>query len=287
MVESAYVVVANAQNFATEVLARSKQVPVLVDFWADWCAPCKMLLPIITKLAEEYQGQFILAKVNSDMEQELTMEYGVRSLPTLKLFRHGKVVEEVMGVQPEPVLRAMIDRFRERPTDKLLNQAETMRHAGQYDEALALLKQAQQHEPDYHAITLDLAATYLATGHTDEVEALLNSLPANIQAEDSVKRLQGLLQFSRIAAEAPDKTELQQRIAADDKDLTARYQLSARLALAEQYAEALEQLLEIMRRDRKFADDGGRRGMVAIFELLGHDHELVGRYRSQMSRLLY
>jgi len=286
-VESPYVIVANAQNFATEVLERSKQVPVLVDFWADWCAPCKMLMPIVTQLAEAYQGQFILAKVNSDAEQGLAMEYGVRSLPTLKLFRHGDVVEEVMGVQPESVLRTMIDRYRERPADKLRNQAGRLRLQGQYDEALALLQRAQQDEPDYHVVTLDMAATHLAAGQTEQAEALLHALPANVQAEDDVKRLNSLVQFSHVVREAPDNAQLQQRLNTDAADLTARYQLGARHVLAGQYDEALQQLLEIMRRDRQFSDDAGRKGMLAVFEILGHDHELVGRYRSQMSRLLY
>jgi putative thioredoxin len=124
------IVIADAQNFTVQVIEKSEKVPVLVDFWAEWCAPCKMLLPILNKLVEEYQGQFILAKVNSDEQQELAAQYGIRSIPALKLFRHGKVVEEMTGVQSESVLREMIDRHRDRPADKLREQASAAHLAG-------------------------------------------------------------------------------------------------------------------------------------------------------------
>jgi len=109
MNHSPYIIIVTAQNFTTEVIEKSRQVPVLVDFWAAWCAPCKMILPVLTKLANEYQGKFILAKVNTDEEQQLASQYGIRSIPTLKLFRHGQVVEDIMGAQSESVLRDMID----------------------------------------------------------------------------------------------------------------------------------------------------------------------------------
>ncbi len=287
MSESPYIIIANADNFTAEVIEKSNQVPVLVDFWAEWCAPCKMLMPVLTKLVKEYQGQFILAKVNSDEQQELAAQYGIRSIPTLKLFRHGQVVEEKMGAQPEQVLRKMIDRHRERPADKLRQQATAAHLAGDSEQAITLLEQARELEPSYHQAQLDLAKIKIDIGQIDEAQQLLNELPANIQADTSVKALMARLTFSVIAAKAPLVETLETMVANNPNDLMARYQLSAKKVLEGDHEVAMDHLLELMRRDRKFEEDAGRKGLVAVFTLLGNQGAVVNRYRSKMSALLY
>lgn len=287
MSDSLYIVIADAQNFATEVLERSYQVPVLVDFWADWCAPCKMLMPILSKLADEYQGQFILAKVNSDEQQQLASQYGIRNLPTLKLFRYGKVVDEMMGVQPETVLREMIDRHRERPADKLRQQATAIHQAGDSVQAIALLEQAREMEPSYHVIQLDLAKIMIDTQRFEEAQQLLHELPANVQTDVEVNKLMAHLTFSLIATKAPSLKTLESQLAENPNDMMAHYQLSATKVLEGAYEVAMEHLLEIMRRDRKFEDDAGRKGLLTVFTLLDNQGSLVNRYRGKMSALLY
>jgi len=285
MSDSPYIIIADAQNFTVQVIEKSEQVPVLVDFWAEWCAPCKMLLPILDKLANEYQGQFILAKVNSDEQQELAAQYSVRSIPTLKLFRHGKVVEETTGVQSETVLREMIDRHRERPADKLRQQATVAHEAGDSERAISLLEQAREMEPNYYPTLLDLAKIMIDNQRLDEAQKLLHELPPNMDAE--VSELKARLNFSLIAAKSPPLEILESTLAENPGDLMARYQLSALKVLGGDFETAMEHLLELMRRDRSFEDDAGRKGLLAVFSLLGHQGALVNRYRSKMSLLLY
>jgi putative thioredoxin len=287
MSDSPYIVIVDAQNFATEVLEKSNQVPVLVDFWAEWCAPCKMLMPILTKLVEEYQGQFILAKLNTDEQQQLATQYDIRSIPTLKLFRHGQMVEETMGAQSETVLREMIDRHRDRPADKLRLQATTAHLAGDSTLAITLLKQAQEMEPTYHQVQLDLAKILIDEKKFEEAEKLLKALPINLQAEPEVKELMAFFTFSSVAAKAPSLETLESTIANTPNDLMARYQLSAHKVLEGDHEAAIEHLLELMRRDRRFEEDAARKGLLAIFTLLGNEGPVVNRYRSKMLSLLH
>ncbi len=287
MSKSPYIVIADAHNFTTEVLEKSVSVPVLVDFWADWCAPCKMLMPILTKLVEEYQGQFILAKVNTDEQQELATQHGIRSIPTLKLFRHGQMVEETTGAQSETVLREMIDRHRERPADKLRLQATAAHLAGDSAQAIALLEQAREIEPTYHPVQLELAKIMIDNQRFEEAQQLIKELPANVQAQTEVGELMAHLTFSTVAANAPPFSTLESTLANNPNDLMAHYQLSALKVLEGEHEAAMAHLLELMRRDRKFEDDAGRKGLLAVWTLLGNQGPLVNRYRGKMSSLLY
>lgn len=287
MNHSPYIITVNAQNFTTEVIEKSHQLPILVDFWAAWCAPCKMILPVLTKLADEYQGKFILAKVNTDEEQPLAAQYGIRSIPTLKLFRHGQVVEDIMGAQPESVLRDLIDRYCERPADRLRSQATVAYLNGNIEQAIALLEQANEMEPSYYQIQLDLAKILIEAKRIEEAQQLLKNLPVNVQMEPEVNELIAHLTFVAVADKAPTVAILEQSLATNPNDHQARYQLSAHQVLAGDPEAALEHLLELMRRDRRFRDDAGRKGLVAVFTLLGNQGPIVSRYRSKMSSLLY
>ncbi len=287
MSHSPNVVIVDSQNFVKEVLEKSKKVPVLVDFWADWCAPCKMLLPVLNQLVEDYQGQFVLAKVNTDEQRELATQFNIRSIPALKLFRHGKVVEEIVGVQPEASLRALIDRHRDRPADKLRHQAREAYQRGDTEKALNLLEQARAGEPTYYAIHQEIASILIESQRFEEAEQLLKSLPANVQMEPGINQLVIHLKFSSLAASAPAKQELERILEADPNHSLARYQLSAHFVSSGDYESALQHLLELLRRDRRFNEEAARKGLLDIFTLLGNQGELVSRYRGKMSLLLY
>lgn len=287
MTSSEYIYPVEEENFHRLVVEKSYQVPVLVDFWADWCAPCHMLMPILSKLAEEYGGQFLLAKVNTDEQRQLAMEHGIRSLPTVRLFRHGAVVEEFFGVQPEEAIRALLDAHVERESDQVRVQAMEAQARGNTAEAVAMLRQALDSDPGNERINLDLASLLIEQGQFDEAERVLKSLPSNRQLDPDVSRLFATMSFGRIAQEAPPAETLETQIHEDPKNCEARYQLSAIKTLAGDYQGAMDQLLEILRRDRSFRDDAGRKGLIAIFELLGEDNPLVNRYRGLMSKALY
>lgn len=287
MSDSPYIFEVDAGNFADVVLHGSNQVPVLVDFWADWCAPCRMLMPILAKLVEEYNGAFLVAKVNSDQQQELAARYGVRSLPTVKVFRNGEVVDEFMGALPEGSVRELLERHVARASDQIRANALQAHTEGDSEQAIGLLQTALGSDPENYRIHLDLITVLMETGRYLDAGKVIASLPASRRNEPQVQALASRLEFASVADEAPDPAALEARIGADAADSEARYQLAAIRILAGDYEAALGQLLEIMRRDRAFRDDAGRKGMIAVFAMLDNTGPLVSRYRGLMSSALY
>lgn len=284
---SPHVIDVTEDTFAAAVLQNSSQLPVLVDFWADWCQPCQLLTPLLHNLAEFYGGAFLLAKVNADREQRLAAQFSVRSLPTVKLFRHGRVVEELIGLQPESVYRAVIERYRAKASTPLLEQAETAWQRGDQTKALERLRKARELDPDDSEITLNLAEKLIATGDAEGAKAVLDELPALERLEDPASTLYARLEFLSLAANAAETAELEQGLENNPNDCSARRQLGARRVMEGDYQAALEQFLEIMRRDPGFEDEAGRKGLLALFTLLGSDHPLVVNYRRQMSVLMH
>jgi putative thioredoxin len=274
------------QNFAALVLEASKHNPVLVDFWAPWCGPCKMLAPALATLASEYRGGFRLAKVNTDDEQMLAREYGIRSLPTVKVFKDGRVVDEFTGVLAASAIRAIIERHIEHEVDKIRRRAEAAFEGGDANTALRLLKEAAEMGPNDTSVKVLTARILMLTGTPEEARSLLQSLPMDASLTAEVKRLQAQLEFAQTANEAFDEADLERKISDDPRDLQARYRLSARRVMRGDYEGALEQLFEVMRRDRSFENDVGRRGILSVFEILGGG-ELVSRYRRKMVHLLH
>lgn len=286
MSTAAYSADVTQDNFQSLVLDQSQRIPVLVDFWAAWCGPCQMLMPVLKTLAETYQGKFFLAKINSDEQQALAARFGVRSIPTVKLFRHGQVVDEFMGVQPERGIRAMLDRYIPRESDALVEAAVAKRGQGNPAEALALLRQALDLDAGNDRVRLELARELFEQAQFDDGESVLDGLSYEGRGSPDVAALLARLEFVRIAAGAPPVAELEQAVTANPADHEARYRLAARKVLLEDYPAALEQLLEIVRRDRRFRDDAGRKTMLSLFNLLGGQDDLVRHYRHQLSLAL-
>jgi len=269
-------------DFQQHVLEESKHRPVVVDFWAPWCGPCKSLKPILEKLAAEYGGSFLLAKINSDDNQELAARYGVRGIPSVKAFINGEPVDEFSGALPEGEVRAFLDRLIPSPVDELRQQADAARMAGDISGALKLLVEASNLDPAHVGVRLDAAEIMLDLGETDEGRRLLASVPDD--ADPRVPQLKARLQFLGAAGE--DEAALTARVAANENDLEARLKLANLLVAAGQHEAGMDQLLEIVRRDRSFGDDIGRKTLLSVFDLLGGG-ELVSRYRRQLSSLLY
>ena len=286
MSDSPYIIEVTEQNYQQAVVEQSHRVPVLVDFWASWCQPCQMLMPVLARLAEEYGGRFILAKVNTEEQQNLAASFGIRSIPTVKLFKNGRPVDEFAGALPEAEIRAFLDRHIPRESDAQVERARALLGQGQAEEALALLDAARQSDPDNPNIDIARAQTLAVLGRFDEAQAILDKLPLDQQDEPQVKALRAMLLFDRLAAEAPSPEELAKRLEADPDDNEARYLLAAHKVMARDHQGALDLLLELMRKDRRFRDDAARKAMVAIFDLLGDD-PLVPRYRSKMMNLLF
>lgn len=287
MAASPYVYDVTQETYQQLVVENSRHVPVLADFWADWCGPCKMQLPVLLKLADAYQGKFLVAKINTDEQRRLAELHNIRSIPTMKLFRDGQVVEEILGAQTESTLRTLLDKYVARESDSLREQAVQRAAAGDVEGALAILRDAAAKDPDNPRAQLDYLRTAMEAGRVDEAEQALTAMPRDIRESAEIRRYAALVEFARRIAGAPDRAALEQRVAKDADDLEARDLLAARLALAGDAEGALEQYLEILRRDRRYDDDAGRRGLLAMFELLGNQGPLVNRYRSQMFTLLH
>jgi putative thioredoxin len=287
MSDTPYAFDVTADTFQQYVLENSYKVPVLVDFWAEWCAPCRSLMPLLAGLASEYNGQFLLAKVNSDEQQSLAQQYGVRSLPTVKVFRNGEVVDEFMGAQPDSVIRALLEQHVERESDKLRGQAMQRFEQGDADGAMELLDQAQAMDPDNPRNTLDIARIKLQQQAFDESEALIQSLPMDIREGEDARALLAQISISRSTLDAPPPETLLEQIADNPDNLKARLQLANLSMGSGDYETSMEQFFEIMKRDRAYEDDAGRKGLLNGFEILGGQGDLVSSYRRKMASLLY
>ena len=287
MGESAYVSDADAASFQAQVMDASHRVPVLVDFWAEWCGPCRVLAPVLEKLADEFQGRFLVVKINTDQEQEIAGQFGIRSLPTVKLFKDGAVVDEFLGAQPESQVRGLLERYVPRRSDEARTKASVLRDQGQLTQARAVLEEAHGGDPGNDRLIPDLANVLLDLGERDLARKLLDSAPSGVKSEAQARIAMGRLMFSELAATSPPADELERAIQVDPRDLESRYLLGATHMDHGEYEAALDEFMEILRTDRTFNDDAGRKALLSVFDMLGHDHPLVGRYRARMSSLLY
>jgi len=278
---------ATTETFETEVLQKSLQTPVLVDFWATWCGPCKTLGPILEKLAGEYHGAFELAKVDVDKEQQIAAAFQIRSVPTVFLVKDGQIVDGFPGALPEGQLREFLAQHGVTPADAPADiDAEAEAVPLDPLSQVAALREAIAADPDKAELKLDLALALIKTGAVAEAGPLLDSLPANLATDDRAVRARARLDFHTALADAPPADTLAARVQADGNDLDARHLLGIHRLLAGQDEAALEQFLEMLRIDRGYREGLPRKALIDAFRVV-EDEDLVGRYRRRMSSLLF
>ena len=287
MSESPYIHNVSMQNFQNLVLENSINKPVLVDFWADWCQPCQTIMPMLAKLAEEYGGKFELAKVNADEQQELAAHFGIKSLPTMKLFYKGQLVDERMGAVPESDIREMLDKHIVSESDQFMQAAMMAYQQGQTEQALAMLNQALANDPENAQLKVTIAQMVNAEGDSESAMALLDSLDDEGSKLDAAIQLRAEIKLAEQIAGLPDLAEIEQRLAQNPDDLEALLQKSRHLIAQGDNENAMECLLSIMRKDRSFEDDAGRTGLLELFDLLGGEHPSVQKYRRKLFTLLH
>jgi putative thioredoxin len=270
-------------NFDTEVLG--SDLPVLVDFWAPWCGPCRVLGPVLEKLAEEYAGDFVLAKVNVDECPSLAGALGIQGIPAVKLFRDGEITSEFTGALPEPAVREFLSRFLPSAADKQAQQAALLEQEGKGAQAKAVYQEILDADPNHAKALLGMGRLLMNEG--DGTGALERLEQVSLVADERKEADRLIARIKLAEGGVQDIAALQAKVKAEPKNLVARFDLAQALAGKEQYEEALTEFLTIVKTDRGFQDDGGRKGMVQIFEVLGSDHPLTDRFRSELAAALF
>jgi putative thioredoxin len=279
-------------TFQREVLDASRQLPVLVDFWAPWCAPCRALGPLLERLEQGSAGRFKLVKVNSDANAQLAARYQVRSIPCVIAFVDAQPVDAFVGALPEGQLREFIARITPDPAEQTRRKARRLMEDGDLDAAAASLRAALALDPASSAAQLDLAELLLERmappfdARLAEAAQALSAVAAAERANPRWRALDTRLASLRSAASLPPVPSLQARIAADPGDVAARLQLAQQLIVQRIFGAALEQLLEVAARDRAFGDDAARRLMLGVFDLAADQPQLVAAYRRRLSALI-
>ncbi len=273
-------------DFQERVLAGSRKQPVLVDFWAEWCAPCRMLTPVLESLAEEFQGAFHLVRINVEEAPALARQFQIQSIPLVVLFRDGEPVDRFVGGLPEDQIRRFLRSHIPDETDEWVSRAEDLLARDDREGARGWFARALERQGNHGGALVGLAQLALLNRNLEETKKFLGQIDPHQVGPADQEKIEALKARLRFLQECQEFGDLERRSEETDS-LESRYRTSCCLAAEERYAEALDDFLQIVCADRSFRDDGARRAMLDIFHIVGVRSQLADRYRSQLSRVIF
>jgi len=277
MMASDYIIDVSEADFQYQVLDYSQKVPVVVDFWAEWCIPCRTLGPLLEQLAKEAQGAFRLAKLNVDQNQNLARQFNVRSIPSVKALRNGRVQAEFTGAQQESKVREFLRSIAPSDIELTLEKAQSFMQLKQYKSAASTFQQVLEKMPKQPDALLGLAKCEIIQGEFISALDILRSFPASQEFSDA----QLLMPLAVALERNQDLKEW------SDNPLDAAYSRSLSLIARGNYPAAFDGILDILREDKKYNNDEARQVIIAMFELLGEDNELTRQYRRELASVLF
>ncbi|XOV80449.1 MAG: thioredoxin [Aestuariibacter sp.] len=278
------IVTMTEENFQEIILEVSKQKLVVVDFWADWCEPCKTLMPMLEKLAGEYSNDLVLAKVNCDEQQGIAMQFGVRNLPTVILVKDGQPVDGFAGAQQESEIRALLDKHLPKPEDGLFAEAQTFLVNQDFDQAFPLLKQAFDLAPQRTDIKFTLIDSYIELGRIKQAKELLDSVGL-VDQDANYAALQSKIELAEKASETPEIIALQEALQKAPDDMQLKVDLAVQYQQNNKSEEALTLLLEVLKKDLNFGE--AKKLMIDSLNALPEGDPLASQFRRKLYALLY
>lgn len=284
MSEAQHVFDVSVQNFNSEVAERSQKTPVLLEFYADGAEQSQEAAALLARLAGEYEGKFLLGRVDIQRNPELVQQLQVRTLPTVKVVFQGQIVQNLEGPLPEPQLRELLDQLTMSPVERIRAQVDELLEQGDRPAAIQLLQQLIAEEPGNHGIAVELADLLIMEGDMDQAQTMLRGLPGDAEG---ISKPRNRIAFIEEASSLSSVLELSQSVAGDVDNLRLRYELAVAQVSDDQVEAALENLLVMLQKDRDFEDELARKTMIRIFELLGKGDEIATRYRRKMFTFLH
>jgi putative thioredoxin len=278
------VIEVSVENFQTEVVEKSKAVPVLLEFYANEAEPSQQLAPVLRRLADEYKGKFLLARVDIQQNQQLVQQLGVRTLPTIKIVFQGQMAESLEGPQDESNLRATLDQLTMSSMERLREQIDVFLEDGDRGNAIAMLQQVISEEPTNYELDTELCDLLIMDGRAEEAKEILVGIPAD---SAGINKPKNRLEFLDSAASLASVTDLMSLVEAQPDVLQIRLDLAIQLVADDKIEPALDQLLEILKKDREWEEQLARKTMIKVFDLLGKGNALATAYRRKMFTYLH